>query len=227
MRRPSGVCSIIITLVGLLALPSTPIALYPDLARPQVNVTSTYVGANSDVVEAAVTGPLERELNGADGMAYLSSVSSNEGTSTLNIVFEPSRDIEAAAVDVQNRVARGALTLPAQVNQTGIVVNRATSGALMSIDTANEYMVRALAPGRFAIRGARVLNATGRVIAQHPPVTVEVAASGAGVAVAGLTVRNAISHAGSRYSATVRLAAILSWLCRFARWLVRPASRST
>jgi HAE1 family hydrophobic/amphiphilic exporter-1 len=129
----SAVCSIILTLIGLLAIPSLPIAQYPDLAPPQVTVTSTYVGASSDIVESAVTIPLEQELNGVEGMRYMTSTSGNDGTSTITITFEASRDIEVAAVDVQNRVSRAAARLPAQVNQTGIVVNKASSQLLMSM----------------------------------------------------------------------------------------------
>ncbi len=135
IRRPifAAVCCIIFTLVGILAIPSLPIAQYPDLAPPQVTVTSTYVGASSDIVEAAVTIPLEQELNGVEGMRYMSSSSGNDGVSTITITFEPSRNIEVAAVDVQNRVSRAASRLPAQVNQTGIVVNKASTQLLMSM----------------------------------------------------------------------------------------------
>jgi hydrophobic/amphiphilic exporter-1 (mainly G- bacteria), HAE1 family len=135
IRRPifAAVCSILITLVGVLAIPPLPIAQYPDLAPPQVTVTSTYVGASSDVVETAVTIPLEQELNGVEGMRYMSSTSGNDGVSVITITFEPSRDIEVAAVDVQNRVARAAARLPGIVNQTGIVVNKASSQILLGM----------------------------------------------------------------------------------------------
>jgi HAE1 family hydrophobic/amphiphilic exporter-1 len=134
IKRPifSAVCSIIIALVGLLAIPTLPIAQYPDLAPPQVTVTSTYVGASSDIVESAVTIPLEQELNGVEGMRYISSSSGNDGVSTITVTFEPTRNIEVAAVDVQNRVSRAAARLPAQVNQTGIVVNKASNQLLCS-----------------------------------------------------------------------------------------------
>ena len=129
----AAVCSILLTLVGLLAISALPIAQYPDLAPPQVTVTSTYVGASSDIVESAVTIPLEQELNGVEGMRYITSSSGNDGVSTITITFEASRDIEVAAVDVQNRVSRASARLPAQVNQTGIVVNKASTQLLMSM----------------------------------------------------------------------------------------------
>ncbi|MET0404243.1 MAG: multidrug efflux RND transporter permease subunit, partial [Cystobacter sp.] len=129
----AAVCSILLTLVGAIAIPTLPISQYPDLAPPQVTVTSTYVGASAEVVESAVTIPLEQEINGVEGMRYMSSTSGNDGTSVITVTFEPTRNIEVAAVDVQNRVSRAAARLPSQVNQTGIVVNKASSQMLMTV----------------------------------------------------------------------------------------------
>jgi hydrophobic/amphiphilic exporter-1 (mainly G- bacteria), HAE1 family len=134
IRRPvfASVCCIVVTLAGALAIPTLPISQYPDLAPPQVTVSAFYTGASSEVVETAVTIPLEQELNGVEGMKYISSTSSNEGASTITITFEPTRDLDVAAVDVQNRVSRAAARLPAQVNQTGIVVNKASTQLLIA-----------------------------------------------------------------------------------------------
>ncbi|MFE8599253.1 efflux RND transporter permease subunit [Archangium violaceum] len=134
IRRPvfAAVISILLTLAGAIAIPTLPIAQYPELAPPQVTVTATYVGASAEVVESAVTIPLEQELNGVEGMRYISSTSSNDGTSSITITFEPTRDIEVATVDVQNRVGRAAARLPSQVNQTGIVVNKGANQLLIS-----------------------------------------------------------------------------------------------
>ena len=82
-----------------------PISLYPQLAPPQVIVTCNYVGANAQTVESAVTIPLETAINGVEGMRYMSSSSSNDGTSTITITFQTGYDLSIAAVDVQNRVA--------------------------------------------------------------------------------------------------------------------------
>nr|WP_217440578.1 MULTISPECIES: multidrug efflux RND transporter permease subunit [unclassified Myxococcus] len=135
IRRPvfAIVCSILLTLVGAIAIPTLPISQYPDLAPPQVTVTANYVGASAEVVESAVTIPIEQELNGVEGMRYITSTSSNDGTSQITVTFEPTRDIEVAAVDVQNRVSRSAARLPSQVNQTGIVVNKASSQMLLTV----------------------------------------------------------------------------------------------
>jgi len=135
IRRPvfAAVLSIVLTLAGAVLIPRLPVAQYPDLAPPQVNVTATYIGASADVVESAVTIPLEQELNGVEGMKYISSTSSNEGISNITITLDPTRDLDAAAVDVQNRVSRAAARLPAQVNQAGIVVNKASSQLLLAV----------------------------------------------------------------------------------------------
>jgi HAE1 family hydrophobic/amphiphilic exporter-1 len=135
IRRPvfAAVLCMVLTLAGAVMIPRLPIAQYPDLAPPQVNVTATYIGASADVVESAVTIPLEQELNGVEGMKYISSTSSNEGISNITITFDPTRNLDAAAVDVQNRVSRAAARLPAQVNQAGIVVNKASTQLLLAV----------------------------------------------------------------------------------------------
>ncbi len=135
IRRPvfAGVISIIITLVGAIAIPGLPVAQYPDLALPTVSVRAMYVGASAEDVETAVTVPLEQALNGVEGMRYLSSSSSNTGVSNITITFEPERDIDIAAVDVQNRISEAASQLPAEVNQAGVVVRKAQNQQLLSV----------------------------------------------------------------------------------------------
>ncbi|MCC7072312.1 MAG: efflux RND transporter permease subunit [Deltaproteobacteria bacterium] len=134
LRRPvlSVVCSLLLTIAGAVTIRGLPIAQYPELAPPTVTVTSTYVGASSDVVETAVTIPLEQELNGVEGMRYIASTSSNDGQSNITITFEPDRNLDIAAVDVQNRVARAASRLPSRVNEAGIVVNKASGQLLLT-----------------------------------------------------------------------------------------------
>ncbi|WP_224248454.1 efflux RND transporter permease subunit [Hyalangium gracile] len=144
IRRPifAAVVSILITLVGAITIPSLAVEQYPDLALPQVTVNSTYLGASAEVVESAVTTVLERALNGLKGMRYISSTSTNEGSSSITISFEPGYDVDIAAVDVQNRVATTSARLPAAVNALGITVNKTQSQLLMSFglyDTENRY----------------------------------------------------------------------------------------
>ena len=87
--------------------------MYPTLAPPVVSVTANYVGANADTVEKAVTIPLEEAINGVEGMRYISSSSTNSGTSQITITFQTGYDLDIAAVDVQNRVASVQGRLPA------------------------------------------------------------------------------------------------------------------
>jgi hydrophobic/amphiphilic exporter-1 (mainly G- bacteria), HAE1 family len=135
IRRPvvSTVCAIIILLLGAVVIPTLPIAQYPEIAPPQVTVTANYTGASADVVESSVTNILEREVNGIEGVRYISSSSSNSGTSTINVTFEPGRDIDLAAVDVQNRLSAAQAQLPEAVQRTGVSVNKESSGFLLAM----------------------------------------------------------------------------------------------
>jgi HAE1 family hydrophobic/amphiphilic exporter-1 len=116
---------LLIILAGAVSIPSLPISLYPDLAPPQVTVTSNYVGANAQVVESAVTTPLEQQINGVEGMHYMSSTSSNDGTSSINVTFRTGYDLNIAAVDVQNRVATAQGRLPQEIKNTGVTITKA------------------------------------------------------------------------------------------------------
>jgi HAE1 family hydrophobic/amphiphilic exporter-1 len=129
IRRPvfATVCALLIILAGAVCIPTLPISLYPTLAPPQVNVTSNYVGANAQTVESAVTIPLEQQINGVEGMRYISSTSSNDGTSAITITFETGYDLDIAAVDVQNRVSAATGRLPQVVNNTGITITKANN----------------------------------------------------------------------------------------------------
>ncbi len=129
IRRPifATVCALLIVLAGAVSLPTIPISLYPQLAPPQVNVTSNYVGANSSDVESAVTIILEQAINGVEGMRYMSSTSSNDGTSSITVTFDTGYDLDIAAVDVQNRVATAQGRLPATVNNTGVSITKSNS----------------------------------------------------------------------------------------------------
>jgi hydrophobic/amphiphilic exporter-1 (mainly G- bacteria), HAE1 family len=127
IQRPifATVCSLLIILAGAVTIPTLPISLYPDLAPPQVTVTSNYVGANAQVVESAVTIPLEQQINGVEGMHYITSTSSNDGTSNINVTFRTGYDLNIAAVDVQNRVATAQGRLPQEIKNTGVTITKA------------------------------------------------------------------------------------------------------
>ncbi|MEO5761798.1 MAG: efflux RND transporter permease subunit, partial [Vicinamibacteria bacterium] len=132
IRRPvlAIVCSLLIILAGAVSIPTLPIAKFPDLAPPSLTVTAVYLGANAQSVESAVTTPLEQAINGVEGMTYLTSSSTNSGFATINVTFEIGRDIDLAAVEVQNRVNQAIGRMPGEVRQNGITVTKNTSGFL-------------------------------------------------------------------------------------------------
>ena len=134
IRRPifATVCALLIVLAGAVCIPTLPISLYPQLAPPQVVVTANYIGANSRDVEAAVTTILEQSINGVQGMRYISSTSSNDGTSAVTVTFDTGYDLNIAAVDVQNRVASAQGRLPAIVNNTGITITKANANFVLA-----------------------------------------------------------------------------------------------
>ena len=139
VERPifSGVIAALILLAGAVSIPTLPIDEYPTITPPQVTVTSTYIGADAATVESAVTNPLEEQINGVQGMQYVSSTSSNAGVSTIVITFDPSRDVDAAAVDVQNRVQDAQGQLPSSVTQSGINITKSGGTFVMAIAFAS------------------------------------------------------------------------------------------
>ena len=129
IRRPifATVCALLIILAGGAAIPTLPIALFPNLAPPQVQVASSYIGASAQVVESSVTTPLEQQINGAEGMKYLTSTSGNDGVSSITATFDLNRNPDLAAVDVQNRVSFALGRLPNEVKQTGVIVTKTST----------------------------------------------------------------------------------------------------
>jgi HAE1 family hydrophobic/amphiphilic exporter-1 len=130
IRRPvfATVCALFIILAGAISIPTLPIAELPDLAPPQVIVSSGYIGANAQTVESAVTIPLEQAINGVQGMKYIRSTSGNDGSSQITVVFDVTRNVDLAAVDVQNRVNQALGRLPNEVKNTGIIVTKQIGG---------------------------------------------------------------------------------------------------
>ena len=136
IHRPvfASVIAVIMVLTGLIAYSLLPIAQFPDITSPQVVVTSSYPGASSQVVADTVTTPLEQQINGVPGMAYMNSVSANDGSSTITITFNVGYPIDTAAVDVQNRVSQAAAQLPAIVNQAGIIITKKNPDIMLGIN---------------------------------------------------------------------------------------------
>ena len=136
IRRPilSLVISIIITLMGVLALFTLPITQFPDIVPPSVVVTANYNGANADVAEKAVTIPLERAINGVPGMTYMTSVSSNNGSSLIQVFFKVGTDPDLAAVNVQNRVTTVLDELPEEVIKAGVITEKEVNSMLLYLN---------------------------------------------------------------------------------------------
>jgi len=140
IRRPilASVCSLVLILAGAVAIPTMPVAQYPSLAPPQVNVAAVYTGANAREVETSVTTPLEQAINGVEGMLYMTSSSTNSGFSTITVTFDVTRNQDLAAVDVQNRVNQALGRMPAEVRTTGITVQKQSTGFIMAIGLFSE-----------------------------------------------------------------------------------------
>jgi HAE1 family hydrophobic/amphiphilic exporter-1 len=144
IRRPvfASVCALLIVLAGSAVIPSLPIAQFPNLAPPQVEVSSFYIGASAQTVESAVTIPLEQQINGAEGMKYISSTSGNDGSSGILVTFDLSRDPDLATVDIQNRVNTALGRLPGPVKSVGITTQKSSQNFVFGaavISDNNQY----------------------------------------------------------------------------------------
>ncbi|MGC2450719.1 MAG: efflux RND transporter permease subunit, partial [Candidatus Sulfotelmatobacter sp.] len=126
IRRPvfASVCALLIVLAGAAVIPSLPISQFPNLAPPQVGVSSFYTGASAQTVESAVTIPLEQQINGAEGMKYMTSTSGNDGSSSIVVTFDLTRNPDLATVDIQNRVNTAQGRLPSAVKSVGITTQK-------------------------------------------------------------------------------------------------------
>jgi len=134
IKRPvfSTVCSLIVLLLGAIAAFTLPIAQFPNITPTQVVVTANYTGASAETVEQGVTNVLEREINGVEGMKYISSSSTSDGLSQITVTFDADQDPDIATVNVQNRVSRVEPLLPEAVTQTGVIVNKQSSSFLQA-----------------------------------------------------------------------------------------------
>ncbi|PUZ30423.1 hydrophobic/amphiphilic exporter-1, HAE1 family [Chitinophaga costaii] len=133
IERPvlSTVISILIVLLGILGVVKLPISQYPDIAPPTVQVSTTYSGANADVVLKSVIVPLEQQINGVEGMTYLTSTATNDGVGNIQVFFNVGRDPDQAAVDVQNRVSAATALLPQEVTKVGVTVRKRQTSNLL------------------------------------------------------------------------------------------------
>ena len=140
IERPvlSTVISIIIVLLGIISITSLPIEEYPDIAPPTIKVSANYTGANAETVLESVIIPIEEQINGVEGMTYITSTASNTGAAEITVYFNQEIDADIAAVNVQNRVARATPLLPQEVTQTGVTTQKQETSALMFISMYSE-----------------------------------------------------------------------------------------
>ncbi len=134
LKRPimAIVCSVVIIIMGLVAIPLLPVSQYPQITPPVVTVTATYLGASPQSVESAVTIPLENAINGVEGLRYISSTSS-QGQSTVTATFNLGTNLDIAATDVQNAVQSALGLLPNEVKQVGANVNKNNGSFVMAL----------------------------------------------------------------------------------------------
>ncbi len=134
IERPifAAVISVFITLIGAFAYPLLPLSQYPEIAPPTISVQAFYAGASPETIADTVAQPLEQEINGVEGMLYMTS-SSTQGQGQITVTFKPGTDLDAAQVLVQNRVNLAVPRLPEEVRQIGVTVNKQESGFLLIV----------------------------------------------------------------------------------------------
>src|SRR5207249_6591220 len=128
------VLSLVIVVIGLVAFVGLPVAPYPEIAPPTIQVTALYPGARAKVVAETVATPLEVEINGVERMLYMSSAAGNDGSMTLTITFELGSDLDQAQVLVQNRVGLAEPRLPEEVRRQGLTVKKRSPSFLLLVN---------------------------------------------------------------------------------------------
>lgn len=133
IKRPvlSTVISILTVILGLIGLVSLPIEQYPDIAPPTISVSATYTGANAQTVLNSVIAPLEEQINGVEGMTYMTSTASNEGSARITVYFKQGMNADMAQVNVQNRVSQASALLPAEVTRAGVTVEKRQTSTIL------------------------------------------------------------------------------------------------
>jgi multidrug efflux pump len=140
ITRPifAAVLSILITLGGIVGLARLPVALYPEVTPPTIEVSTTFPGAHSRTIADTVAAPIEEQVNGVEGMMYMTSTSGNDGSYSLTVTFRPGTDLNIAQVLVQNRVNIATPKLPAEVRRRGVTVKKKSTGMLMIVNLSEK-----------------------------------------------------------------------------------------
>jgi len=129
----AAVVSVVFVILGAVAFGRLPVAQYPEIAPPVINVTGQYPGASAEVVAATVVAPIEQQINGVENMLYISSSSTGDGRFTISVTFDLGTDLDIAQVQVQNRVAIAQPRLPTDVRNIGVTVNKASPDLMMVV----------------------------------------------------------------------------------------------
>lgn len=140
IKRPifAGVISIVIVIAGLVTMKSLPVAQYPEIAPPTIQVSAVYPGANAETISRTVAQPIEGEVNGVENMIYMSSNSSNSGQYSLSVTFEVGTDMDVAQNLVQNRVSQALSSLPEEVQRQGVTTEKRSSNILLFASLTSE-----------------------------------------------------------------------------------------
>jgi hydrophobe/amphiphile efflux-1 (HAE1) family protein len=136
IERPvfASVIAIVIVIAGAISIPTLPVAQFPEITPPTVQVTASYTGANAEVVEETVTTPLEESINGVEGMIYMDSVSNDDGTMTITVTFDVGYDLDIAEVDTQIRVQNALPQLPDEVYREGVLVRKVSTDFVIAVN---------------------------------------------------------------------------------------------
>jgi len=154
INRPvfAWVVSILIMVLGGLAITKLPVAQYPNVAPPSISVTANYAGASAETMQETVTSVIEQQLNGIDNLLYMSSASDASGLATVTLYFLPGTNPDTAQVQVQNKVQLATPSLPQTVQQQGVVVAKATRNFMMFFTLSMKSRWETTSPPAFSIR---------------------------------------------------------------------------
>lgn len=134
----STVIAVITIILGIIGIKAIPVSQFPEIAPPTVEVKASFPGANAKTIIESVIIPIEEQINGVEGMKYINSTASNDGSANISIIFNQDIDADLAAVNVQNRVSRANAVLPQEVTRNGVIVQKTQNSALMYASIASK-----------------------------------------------------------------------------------------